>query len=108
MLERNNQVADNGQPVMTTESDTFQNGAWPSSNLSRARDGWDEIDVEEIRLLRAMTVEESLGHYLGLQRAFETQLQLTESLFRAQRQGYLQDLQNRLRRLAVWMKKQRG
>jgi hypothetical protein len=45
---------------------------------------------------------------LSLQAAFEPQLQRTESLFRAERLAYLQDLQDKLGRLAEWMKGQRG
>ena len=78
------------------------------SNLSRIRDGWDEVEAEETRLLRRMTVKESLGHLLSLQNAFESQLQRTESLFRAERIAYLQDLQEKLSRLANWMKNRRG
>ena len=77
-------------------------------DLSRVRDGWDEIEADEIRLLRQMTVQESLRHLLTLQRAFEPQLQQTESLFRAERLAYLEELQCRLGMLAQWMEEQRG
>ena len=77
-------------------------------NLRRIRDGWDEVEAEETRLLRQMTIKESLGHLLLLQSAFESQLQRTESLFRPERLAYLQDLQNRLSRLANWLKNRRG
>ena len=79
-----------------------------TGNLNRIRHGWDEVEAEETRLLRKMTVKESLGQLLSLQSAFEHQLQLTESLFRAERLAYLQDLQEKLSRLAKWMKNQRG
>ena len=69
-------------------------------SLGRVRDGWDEIEAEETRLLRQMTVQESLRQFLALQRAFEPQLQQTESLFRAERLAYLEELQRRLARLA--------
>ena len=36
-------------------------------DLSRVRDGWDEIEAEEACLLRQMTVQESLRHLLTLQ-----------------------------------------
>ncbi|RLC89320.1 MAG: hypothetical protein DRI77_15840 [Chloroflexi bacterium] len=78
------------------------------SELSRAREGWNEIEAEEIRLLRQMTVQESARHYLALQRAFEPQLQQTESLFRAERIAYLEELQRRLSKLDWWVEKQRG
>ncbi len=69
-------------------------------DLSRVRDGWDEVEAEETRLLRQMTVQESLRHLLALQRAFEPQLQQTEPLFRAERLAYLEELQRRLAMLA--------
>ena len=78
------------------------------SELSRAREGWNEIEAEEIRLLHQMTVQESARHYLALQRAFEPQLQQTESLFRAERIAYLEELQRRLSKLDWWVEKQRG
>ena len=69
------------------------------NDLSRARAGWDEVEAEETRLLRQMTVQESVRHYLVLQRAFEPQLQQTEALFRAERVAYLEELQRRLAKL---------
>ncbi len=90
------------------ESSEFKKDAWREGNLSRVRDGWDEIEAEETRLLRRMTVPESLRHLLTLQRAFESQLQHTESLFRAERLAYLEKLQKQLSMLAKWMKEQRG
>lgn len=69
------------------------------ASLSRMREGWDEIEGVETRLLRQMTAQESLRHYLALQRAFEPQLQQTEPLFRAERMAYLEELQRRLAKL---------
>jgi len=77
-------------------------------NLNRVRDGWDEVEVEEVRLLRQMTAQESLHHYLALQRAFEPQLQQTEGLFRAERLAYLKELQRRLVTLDEWTEERRG
>lgn len=71
-------------------------------SLSRVREGWDEVEAEETRLLRQMTVQESLRHYLALQQAFEPQLQQTEELFRAERLAYLEELQRRLAALDEW------
>jgi len=68
-------------------------------DLSRVREGWDEIEAEETRLLRQMTVQESMRHYAALQRAFEPQLQQTEALFRAERVAYLEELQRTLAKL---------
>ena len=77
-------------------------------NLSRVRDGWDEVEAEETRLLRQMTAQESLRHYLALQRAFEPQLQQTEELFRAERLAYLEELQRRLAALDGRTEERRG
>ncbi len=63
------------------------------------RDQWDEIKDEETRLLRQMTIQESLQHLLTLQRAMEPQYQQTEELFRAARLEYLAELQRRLAKL---------
>ena len=41
------------------ESSEFKKDAWP--------EGWDEIEAEETRLLRRMTVPENLRHLLTLQ-----------------------------------------
>ena len=76
-------------------------------NLNRVRDGWDEVEAEETRLLRQMTVQESLRHYLALQQAFEPQLQQTEELFRAERLAYLEELQRRLAALDGWTEERR-
>ncbi len=65
-------------------------------DLGQIRQGWDEIEQMEVRLLRQMTVQESLQQYLALQRAFEPQLRATEHLFRAERLAHLRNLQRRL------------
>lgn len=57
---------------------------------------WDFIQDEETRLLRAMTMQESLMQWFELQRAFEWQLKNTEVLFSAERRAALAELQNRL------------
>ena len=90
------------------DSGTFARSAGRDGGLSRVRDGWDEIEAEETRLLRQMTVQESLCHLLALQRAFESQLRQTEPLFRAERLAYLEELQRRLSTLAGRTEQQRG
>ncbi|MDW7990688.1 MAG: hypothetical protein RMK65_00780 [Anaerolineae bacterium] len=69
---------------------------------------WKALEAERIRLLRRMTVQESLQQYLALQQALEPQFQATEALFRPQRMAYLAELQRRLARLDQWLKEQRG
>jgi len=70
--------------------------------LSSLREGWDEIEAEETRRLRQMTVQETVAEYLALQREFEPQLQATEEFFREERLQHLAELQRRLRRLDEW------
>ncbi len=77
-------------------------------DLRRARQGWEHVEAKETRLLRQMTVQESLAHWLTLQRAFEPQLRETEHLFRAERMAYLEELQRRLAVLERWLEQQRG
>ena len=78
-----------------------------TENLRQLRHGWEEAEAEEVRLLRQLTVEESLRDLLSLQRAFEPQLQRTEAIFRAERLAYLEDLQKRLITLDDWKKRRR-
>ena len=66
-------------------------------DLRRIREvNWDEIRVEEIRLLRQLTAEESIQHFLEIQEMLEPQFQATEAIFRPQREAYLIELQSRL------------
>jgi hypothetical protein len=71
--------------------------AWDDLRQVRAR--WQAVEAEERHLLSHMTIDDSLRQWLGLQRAFELQLQQTEALFRAGRLAYLEELQRRLARL---------
>ncbi len=72
--------------------------------LRTLREGWDTLEAEETRLLRRMTVHESIRQWLILQRTFEPQLQETAAIFGSERQTALAQLQSRLRRLAEWQK----
>lgn len=67
--------------------------------LTQVRQGWDEIESIETRLLRQMTQEESLCQFLALQAEFEPWLQETEPWFRNERNQTLIELQARLLRL---------
>ncbi|MEJ5309400.1 MAG: hypothetical protein WHX52_06480 [Anaerolineae bacterium] len=73
-------------------------------DLRALREGWDTVEADEIRLLRQLTVQESVRQWLALQRAFEPQLQETEALFGPARREALAELQARLRRFAEWQK----
>ena len=70
--------------------------------LSSSREGWKEIQAIETRLLRRMTIQESLEQWLAMQQAFEPQLQETAPLFAGERYKALAELQARLQRLAEW------
>lgn len=72
-------------------------------SLRRLRQVWEvdnDLETEETRRLRALTVQEGLQQWLALQRAFEWQLQQTAFIFAADRQEALAELQARLQRLA--------
>jgi hypothetical protein len=70
--------------------------------LSALREGWEMVEAEETRLLRGMTIQESIRVWLMLQRSFEAQLQQTAALFGPERQAALAQFQARLLRLAEW------
>lgn len=74
-------------------------------DLSAVRQGWEEVERAEVRLLRNMTAQESFGQWLRLQRVFEPQLRDTAALFGPERRSALAELQSRLRRLAEWQER---
>ena len=71
-------------------------------DLSALREGWDTVEAEETRLLRAMPVQESIRQWLLLQRSFEAQLQQSAAIFGPDRWAALAQLQARLRRIVEW------
>lgn len=73
-------------------------------DLRTLREGWDTFEADETRLLRELTVHESVRQWLALQRAFEAQLQETAALFGPERKASLVLLQSRLRCLEEWQK----
>jgi hypothetical protein len=73
--------------------------------LKTLRQDWEALEAEETRLLRRMTVQESLRQWLMLQAAFEPQLQATDALFAEERRAALGELQARLARLAEWQRR---
>jgi len=87
-------------------SRTLTNTDMPDLRISPV--DWDEVEAEEIRLLRQMTIAESVAHLVSLYRAFGPLLEQTEPLFRAEREAYLIELQRRLRRLEEWRKERDG
>lgn len=83
-----------------------QESAWDDLRQVRAR--WQAVEAEERQLLSPMTIADSLRQWLTLQRTFESQLQQTEGLFRAERLAYLEELQRRLASLGENRGLQRG
>jgi len=71
-------------------------------DLSSVREGWEAAEEAKWRSLRALTVQESLEIWLGLQQTFEAQLQETAPLFAEDRRQALVELQERLQKLAQW------
>ncbi len=74
-------------------------------DLSAVRQGWEEVERAEARLLRNLSAQESFGQWLRLQRVFEPQLRDTAALFGPERRSALSELQSRLRRLAEWQER---
>jgi hypothetical protein len=70
--------------------------------LRAVREGWDAFEADETRLLRAMSIQESMRQLLMLQETYEPQLRQTASLFASDRRAALAELQARLHRLAEW------
>lgn len=71
------------------------------NDLRQLRHGWEEVEAEETRLLKQMTIQESVADYLALQREFEPWLQETEPQFREPRQQAMIQLQARLQQLNI-------
>jgi hypothetical protein len=70
--------------------------------MRELREGWENFEVEETRLLRRTSPQESVRQWLMLQRTFEVQLQNTSVLFAPERQAALAQLQSRLQYIAEW------
>jgi hypothetical protein len=74
-------------------------------DLKTLREGREWTEQEEIRMLRRMTIQESLRQWAMWQAAFEPQLRATQALFAEERWQALAELQARLRRLAEWLER---
>lgn len=72
------------------------------SELRSLREGWDELEAVETRLLRGMSIQESARQLLVLQEAFEPQFRQTAALFAPERWAALAELQARLHRLTEY------
>jgi hypothetical protein len=64
-----------------------------SGNLKRDEEHFQD---EETRLLRRMTVQESLHLYASMQKAYEWQIQQSASVFASERRAAMIELQARL------------
>jgi hypothetical protein len=74
-------------------------------DLSAVRDGWDEIERTESRLIIEGSAEETFRHWLRLQQAFEFQLRDSATVFGEERVSALAELQARLHRLSAWQER---
>ncbi len=72
-------------------------------DLSTLRTRWTEIEAEETRLLREMTVAERLCAFAMLYDAFVLRFR-ADPTYQADREAALIERQRRLVRLAQWLK----
>jgi hypothetical protein len=71
-------------------------------DLSTLRTRWTEIEAEETRLLREMTVAESLRQFTLLYETYAPRLN-DDAAYQAEREAALIERQRRLQRLAQWL-----
>ena len=71
-------------------------------DLSTLRTRWAEIEAEEARLLRELTVAESLQQFAVLYEACAPRL-TEDAAYQAEREAALIEQQRRLQRLAQWL-----
>jgi hypothetical protein len=71
-------------------------------DLSTLRTRWTEIEAEETRLLREMTVAESLRQFALLYETYASRLN-EDAAYQAEREAALLEQQRRLQRLARWL-----
>ena len=69
---------------------------------------WDEIEAEETRLLREMTVAESVKAFAMLYDAYAPIFRAEEPIYLAEREAALIEQQRRLARLESWLKAHPG
>ena len=70
-----------------------------AKNITALRENWEVARNWDTSLLREMSVFESVGDLEALYREFRSTLEETDHLFREERFGHLQELQDRLRAL---------
>ena len=72
--------------------------------LSAIRNKWPEVEAEETRLLREMTIAQSLKEFAMLYDAYADHLQSDDFSAWPEREAALIERQQRLVRLAQWLK----
>ncbi len=71
-------------------------------NLSALRTRWAEIEAEEARLLRELTVAEGLRQFALLYEVYAPRLS-KDAAYQAEREAALIEQQRRLQRLSQWL-----
>lgn len=77
-------------------------------DLKGWREKWEAMDRANLRLLREMTIEESVKAYLFLCHSMTPFIEESRDFFLPERRSYLTELQERLRKFGEWKKQQDG
>lgn len=77
-------------------------------DLKGWREKWEAMDRANLRLLREMTIEESIRAYLFLCHSMAPFIEESRDFFLPERKSYLTELQERLRKFGEWKKRQDG
>ena len=76
-------------------------------DLSTLRHKWTEVETVETRLLREMTIADSVASFALLYDAYAPRFRFEESIEMAEHEAAILDLRKRLARLDQWLKTQR-
>ncbi len=77
-------------------------------DLKGWREKWEAMDRANLRLLREMTIEESVKTYLSLFHSMRPFIEESKEFFLPERKSYLTELQERLRKFGEWKRQQDG
>lgn len=77
-------------------------------NLQLVRESWEAMEREDTRLLREMTIEESVRTFLSLCHTMSPLIDATKDIFLSDRLAYLTELQEKLRIFGEWKRRQNG
>ncbi|HMV50323.1 MAG TPA: hypothetical protein PLD20_31055 [Blastocatellia bacterium] len=75
-------------------------------DLKRLQNQWDAMEQVNLRLLREMTIEESVQTYLSLCGSLALLIEESRDFFLPERRAYLAELQERLRKFGKWKQRQ--